>query len=97
LFTAVRFVFTLVAAIGAFDGERFPVIASGLPQRCAHPTPQTGSLRNSTGLDPRTQIAPLRYWLHFSEHRVTANFVGRGMPSADAVAPGSVGGSTADI
>jgi hypothetical protein len=29
---AVRFVFTLVAAIGAFDGEPFPVIPPGLPQ-----------------------------------------------------------------
>jgi hypothetical protein len=24
----------MVAAIGAFDGEPFPVIPSGLPQRC---------------------------------------------------------------
>ena len=30
----MRFVLTLLAAIGAFDGERFPVIPSGLPQRC---------------------------------------------------------------
>jgi hypothetical protein len=26
--------FTLVAAIGVFDGGRFPVFPSGLPQRC---------------------------------------------------------------
>ena len=30
----MRFVFTLVAVTGAFDGEPFPVIPSGLPLRC---------------------------------------------------------------
>jgi hypothetical protein len=30
LFSVERFVFTLVAAIGAFDGKRFPVVPSGL-------------------------------------------------------------------
>jgi hypothetical protein len=31
--SAARFVFSLVPAIGAFDGEHFPVISSGLPLR----------------------------------------------------------------
>ena len=57
----------------------------------AHPTRHTGSLRNTTGVDPRTHIAPIGCLLHFSEHRVTANFVGRGMPSAKAWRPGSAG------
>ena len=53
--------------------------------------PHTGSLRNTTGVDPRAHIAPIGCLLHFSEHRVTANFVGRGMPSANAWRPGSAG------
>jgi hypothetical protein len=97
LFSAVRFVFTLVAAISDSTANAF---RSFLPDCCngAHPVPQTGSLRKicrtrSTHPNRPTQI---RHRLHFSEVLGHRNSIGRGMPSADAVAPGSVGGSTAE-
>jgi hypothetical protein len=91
LFSAVRFVFTLVAALGAFGGEPFPVIPSGLSQRC---TPDAadritpffvdGDARSKVGYGRKTEENMLcsRFTAH--EPQRTSNGVGRRRPAGHA-------------